>query len=509
MAQLVGYISEQAAYHHGETSLSETIVGMAQDFVGSNNINLLMPQGQFGTRLQGGKDSASARYIYTRLAPITRAIFPQADDHVLDYLNEDGLAVEPRWYCPIIPMVLVNGVEGIGTGWSSSVPNFNPRDIISNLRRWLKGDTLKEMTPWYAGFGGRIVRSREEGKFEVTGSINYLGDGKAEITELPVKRWTQDYREFLEEHLPKGEKKKDGQKLLEDYHEYHSEKHVHFELALSAEGSAQADKENLEKAFKLRSSISLNNMMLFNADGKIKKYDTALDILREFADVRLSIYETRKAYLLERLKRECEVLSAKARFVKMVIEGRIVIRKRKIIDLAQDLRRNGFKPLQELKGDGGDGDVEEEDPEEEEGSGEEGEAHDATKRAVKDFEYLVGMPISTLTAEKAEKLMQEHQRKDQELKTLMKKKPADLWLEDLNVLETALDERDAAAMQEEEKEQDRIQQAKSKAGRGRGLKRSASQPAPKSAVKAKIAKDPRSQSVGRRGLKRAAPAEAA
>lgn len=516
VAQLVGYVSEQAAYHHGETSLSETIVGMAQDFVGSNNINLLMPQGQFGTRLQGGKDSASARYIYTRLAPITRAIFPAADDHVLEYQNEDGLSVEPRWYCPILPMVLVNGVEGIGTGWSSSVPNFNPRDIISNLRRWLKGKQLEDMTPWYAGFCGRIVRSKEEGKFEVAGIISYLGDNKAEITELPVKRWTQDYREFLEEHLPKGEKKKEGNKLLEDYQEHHSEKTVHFELSLSAEGNAQAEKDNLEKAFKMRSSISLNNMMLFNADGKIKKYDSALDILREFADVRLSIYETRKAYLLARLTRECEVLSAKARFVKMVIEGKIVIRKRKIVDLAQDLRKNGFKALWELKGESAaetEEKGEDEEADEDDGSGEEGDAPDATRKAVKDFEYLVGMPISTLTAEKVAKLMQEQEKKAQELQTLKRKKPSDLWLEDLEVLETALNERDAAALQEEEKEQAKIQKAKSKASAGRrSVKRSASgPPAPKSEVKPKAAKESRSQSVGRRGMKRNAsgPLEAA
>lgn len=516
VAQLVGYVSEQAAYHHGETSLSETIVGMAQDFVGSNNINLLMPQGQFGTRLQGGKDSASARYIYTRLAPITRAIFPAADDHVLEYQNEDGLSVEPRWYCPILPMVLVNGVEGIGTGWSSSVPNFNPRDIISNLRRWLKGKQLEDMTPWYAGFCGRIVKSKEEGKFEVAGIISYLGDNKAEITELPVKRWTQDYREFLEEHLPKGEKKKEGNKLLEDYQEHHSEKTVHFELSLSAEGNAQAEKDNLEKAFKMRSSISFNNMMLFNADGKIKKYDSALDILREFADVRLSIYETRKAYLLARLTREREVLSAKARFVKMVIEGKIVIRKRKIVDLAQDLRKNGFKALWELKG-GSAAETEEkgedEEADEDDGSGEEGDAPDATRKAVKDFEYLVGMPISTLTAEKVAKLMQEQEKKAQELQTLKRKKPSDLWLEDLEVLETALNERDAAALQEEEKEQAKIQKAKSKASAGRrSVKRSASgPPAPKSEVKPKAAKESRSQSVGRRGMKRNAsgPLEAA
>lgn len=516
VAQLVGYVSEQAAYHHGETSLLETIVGMAQDFVGSNNINLLMPQGQFGTRLQGGKDSASARYIYTRLAPITRAIFPAADDHVLEYQNEDGLSVEPRWYCPILPMVLVNGVEGIGTGWSSSVPNFNPRDIISNLRRWLKGKQLEDMTPWYAGFCGRIVKSKEEGKFEVAGIISYLGDNKAEITELPVKRWTQDYREFLEEHLPKGEKKKEGNKLLEDYQEHHSEKTVHFELSLSAEGNAQAEKDNLEKAFKMRSSISLNNMMLFNADGKIKKYDSALDILREFADVRLSIYETRKAYLLARLTRECEVLSAKARFVKMVIEGKIVIRKRKIVDLAQDLRKNGFKALWELKGESAaetEEKGEDEEADEDDGSGEEGDAPDATRKAVKDFEYLVGMPISTLTAEKVAKLMQEQEKKAQELQTLKRKKPSDLWLEDLEVLETALNERDAAALQEEEKEQAKIQKAKSKASAGRrSVKRSASgPPAPKSEVKPKAAKESRSQSVGRRGMKRNAsgPLEAA
>lgn len=512
VAQLVGYVSEQAAYHHGEMSLSETIVGMAQDFVGSNNINLLVPQGQFGTRLQGGKDSASARYIYTRLAPITRFLFPASDDPVLEYLSEDGMSIEPRWYCPVIPMVLVNGVEGIGTGWSSSVPNFNPRDIIENLRRWLKKQELKEMTPWFAGFTGSISKSREEGKWEVTGNIRNLGEGKAEITELPVKRWTQDYREILEENLPKGEKKREGPKLLEDYQEYHSEKSVHFELSLSSEGQLHADKDNLEKVFKLRSSISMNNMMLFDADGKIKKYDTPKDILQDFAHVRLKIYERRKAYLLARLTRECEVLSAKARFVKLVIEGRIVIRKRKIADLAQDLRKHGFKALRDLQGE--QSEEKEEEAEEEEGSEEEEDqdtSADVTKKAVRDFEYLVGMPISTLTAEKVAKLMQEHEVKARELKELQKKKPSDLWLEDLQALEVALDERDAAACDAEEKEKAKIQKAKAKnakVSKGKqGLKRSASGPpdrAGREEGKPKAKAKARSQSAGRRGLKRAA-----
>mmetsp|Transcript_9591 Transcript_9591/g.17196 ORF Transcript_9591/g.17196 Transcript_9591/m.17196 type:complete len:1243 (+) Transcript_9591:36-3764(+) len=502
VAQLVGYVSEHAAYHHGEASLSETIVGMAQDFVGSNNINLLVPQGQFGTRLQGGKDSASARYIYTRLSPATRAIFPETDDHILTYLNEEGLSIEPRWYCPIIPMVLVNGVEGIGTGWSSSVPNFNPRDIIENLRRWIKKQSLTEMLPWFLGFTGSISKSKEEGKCEVTGIASYQGEGKANITELPVKKWTQDYREFLEENLPKGEKKKDGTKLLEDYQEYHTEKTVHFELLLSPDGKSLAEnarsEDKLEKALKLRSSISLNNMMLFDAEGKIKKYDSALDVLRDFAEVRMGMYDKRKAFLVARLTRETEVLSAKARFVQMVINGQIVIRRRKITDLAQELKKKGFKAISELKGeagaeDKGDGDEEEEkeedeDDEEEEGAG--ASAAAATKTAVRDFEYLVGMPISTLTAEKVAELMRQHELKVAELAILKKKKPADMWLEDLSNLEKLLDERDSAAAAEEAKEKAKILKAKAAKEKAdastgkRGQKRSASSGPPERAEKA-------------------------
>merc|ERR1719453_892185 len=127
VAQLTGYISEHAAYHHGEVSLQGTIIGMAQKFVGSNNVNLLVPSGQFGTRLMGGKDHASSRYIYTRLAPWTRTFFHPDDDQILSYKVEEGQSIEPKHYVPVLPLVLLNGVEGIGTGWSTSVPNYNPR----------------------------------------------------------------------------------------------------------------------------------------------------------------------------------------------------------------------------------------------------------------------------------------------------------------------------------------------------------------------------------------------
>lgn len=511
VAQLVGYVSEHAAYHHGESSLSETIVGMAQDFVGSNNVNLLVPQGQFGTRLQGGKDSASARYIYTRLAPVTRAIFHESDDHVLDYLNEEGLSIEPRWYCPVIPMVLVNGAEGIGTGWSTSIPNFDPKEIIENLRCHIRGEEMQDMKPWYRGFNGRIewARGEEGARCECVGTV--LMDeaeetSKAEIIELPVKKWTQDYREFLEENLPKADKKKDGTRLLEDYQEHHTEKTVHFVLELSPEGVRQASQKSLEKALKLRTSISLSNMILFDRDGKIRKYESAKEILEDFAQLRLEMYGKRRSFILSRLERECATLTAKARFVNMVIKGELVIKKRKIQDLAHDLRKKGFVAVREMpgcaasgngargqrreagedpeaEGDGDDAEGEEggEDAEEAQEADEGGSSASlaaARKKAIQDFEYLLGMPISTLTAEKVAELNKQKEIKAAEFEVLKGKQPKDLWLEDLAELERALDLRDEAEREEEKKSQAKLsKEAKSRsrtapAGQ-RGLKRAA------------------------------------
>ena len=156
MAQLSGYVAEHSAYHHGEVSLQMTIVSMAQNFVGSNNINLLLPIGQFGTRIMGGKDSASARYIFTSLSPVTRHLFPESDDPVLNYQEEEGQMIEPDHYLPIIPLALINGAEGIGTGWSTFIPQHSPRSVVENIRRIMRGEPYQTMRPWYKGYTGDI-----------------------------------------------------------------------------------------------------------------------------------------------------------------------------------------------------------------------------------------------------------------------------------------------------------------------------------------------------------------
>ena len=164
-------MSEHSAYHHGEASLCSTIVGLAQNFTGSNNINILYPAGQFGTRGQGGKDAASPRYIFTRLTPITRFLFPESDDAILTQLHEDGQGIEPEFYMPIVPLVLVNGADGIGTGWSTGVPTYNPREIIDNIRRKMRGDEMQSMVPYFRGFEGS-VSAKDDKTFQVSGMLN-------------------------------------------------------------------------------------------------------------------------------------------------------------------------------------------------------------------------------------------------------------------------------------------------------------------------------------------------
>jgi DNA topoisomerase-2 len=197
VSQLGGYISAETSYHHGPASMEGTIINMAQDYMGSNNLNLLEPVGQFGTRLAGGKDAASSRYINTCLRQLTKVIFNDSDNYVLNYLEDDGMSIEPEWYIPIIPMVLVNGVDGIGTGYSSFLPCYNPKDIIKNLTSLINDEPMTPMDPYYKGFKGEIIKVNEIG-YQTKGVFKKISNTKIEIQELPVGRWTDDYKEFLE-----------------------------------------------------------------------------------------------------------------------------------------------------------------------------------------------------------------------------------------------------------------------------------------------------------------------
>lgn len=158
---------------------------MAQDFVGSNNINLLEPKGQFGTRMAGGKDAASPRYIFTQLSPVARILFPEVDDPLLTHLEDDGVLIEPKFYCPIVPLLLINGVQGIGTGWSSNIPSHNARDVLEYVRGKLNEESdLPRINPWVKGFAGRLEMKEDE--------AGYRSLGVVKVCRTPLKQKNKD-----------------------------------------------------------------------------------------------------------------------------------------------------------------------------------------------------------------------------------------------------------------------------------------------------------------------------
>ncbi|XXG56492.1 hypothetical protein AAC387_Pa03g3885 [Persea americana] len=440
--QFSGYVSEHSAYHHGEQSLASTIIGMAQNFVGSNNINLLRPIGQFGTRHQGGKDHASARYIYTALSPVTRFLFPKDDDVLLDYLNEDGQSIEPSWYMPILPMVLVNGSEGIGTGWSSYVPNYNPRELVANVKRLLNGEPMQPMDPWYKGFKGLIEKLTKEGggagvSYNISGIIEEVDETTLRVTELPIRRWTEDYKEFLESMLCGTEKIKEP--FIKDFQMHNGVTTVHFEIILPEDNLKVAREEGLIKKFKLSSTISTTNMHLFDERGMIKKYDSPEQILEEFFPLRLENYSKRKRVMLESLELELLKLDNKVRFILAVVKGEIIVNNRKKADLLIELKQKGFTPSFPNKTKSGNAAAEDEAAESEENEEDVGN-HSGVKAG--DYAYLLAMPIGTLTLEKVQELLAEKSKQENQVEELKKETPKSLWMKDLDAFLVALDEQD-------------------------------------------------------------------
>jgi len=285
------------------------------------------------------------------------------------------------------------------------------------------------------GFNGTISRSTDAnapGRMDVFGTVTKKNETTIEITELPVRTWTSSYKEFLEELMPASQKPEaESQHLIEDYREYHSENTVHFVLTLTPENMAIVEKMGLEKTFKLKSSFSTSNMVLFDADGKIAKYDSPLDILKEFVNLRLQVYDKRKRYLINKLTREKDILSNKARFILMVVKGDLELRKRKKADLLKELRDRKFTPWSEFEA------LSCKEKTEEEAAAKGGEEKS-------DYDYLLGMPLWNLTLEKVEELQGEFEKKKEELQVIIGTAIEMMWDKDLTELLRALDKQDDA-----------------------------------------------------------------
>ncbi|XP_055923521.1 DNA topoisomerase 2 [Eupeodes corollae] len=453
VAQLSGSVAEMSAYHHGEVSLQMTIVNLAQNYVGSNNLNLLEPRGQFGTRLTGGKDCASARYIFTIMSPLARLIFHPADDPLLQYEVDDNQKIEPVWYMPIIPMVLVNGADGIGTGWSTKIPNYNPRDLISNLRRMLNKDEPHVMHPFYKNFKG-VIDYVSDNRYVIAGNIQVVQNDKVEITELPVGTWTQTYKENVLEPLLHGTEKIKA--VISDYKEYNTDTTVKFVITFAPGEFDRLYHEDggFHRVFKLTTSLSCNQMHAFDHVNCLRRFPTAVDILKEFFPLRLDYYGKRKEYLVGQLTAQADRLSDQARFIVEKCDRTIVVENKKRKVMIDELIKRGYRPdpvkewQERIKLD------QDEEVDEDDGEAEEAETSAVKKEKkpvdpekafqkltdVKKFDYLLGMSMWMLTEERKNELLKQRDQKLAELAALRAKTIEMLWLDDLDDLEKKMDE---------------------------------------------------------------------
>ena len=408
VAQFSGYVSENSGYHHGEASLNAAIVGMAQNFVGSNNINLFEPNGQFGTRLQGGKDSASERYIFTQLNKITRLIFPKEDDAILKYLDDDGTPVEPIYYLPIIPMILINGTKGIGTGFSTEILPHDPIDIINYLLSKLKNESSlgkdTSLTPFWNNFKGTITYDDEAKKCTTSGVYKIKGKDKIHITELPIGMWTDDFKQLLEnltETIDSSGKKTKA--FIKDYTDLSQSTNIDIEVTFhSGVLDDLIQKDLLLKTLKLTTSFHTSNMHLFNAEDKLVKYSSVSDIIDDFYVTRLQGYVTRKNYLIEKLSEELKVLLNKKKYIEEILNDTLDLRKKKKEEIYQILKTKKYDKLDD------------------------------------NYNYLLKMHMDSVSSENVESLIKQYNNIENQLNNIKKTSVENMWINELNKLKDTI-----------------------------------------------------------------------
>ncbi|KAE8447791.1 DNA topoisomerase 2 [Mollisiaceae sp. DMI_Dod_QoI] len=427
VVELAGYVSENTAYHHGEASMHMTIIGLAQNFVGSNNVNCLEPSGSFGSRLAGGSDAASPRYIFTRLSPFARKVFSQLDEPIYEHNVDDGKSIEPTVYCPVVPMVLINGADGIGTGWSTTIPNYHPVDVVNNLKRRMgrlddsgEEKPFETMMPWFRGWKGTPEEAGPM-RYNFNGVIKDAGNNEVEITELPIRMWTDDFKAKLEDII-KGEK---TPSFIKDYKEYNDHKSVHFIIQMDEKHMKGAISDGLHERFKLNKTIATSNLVAFDARGQIRKYDKVEDILEEYYGYRLAMYTKRKAYWLAKLNTEYRKIKNQARFVMEIIENKLVVSKKKKPVLVAELRKRDYEPFPKVKDAQRAGETDDVVENEDDVAADE-------ESGARDFDYLLGLPIWSLTQERVDKLKAQMVSKKEEHDQMEKLSEKDLWCKDLD-----------------------------------------------------------------------------
>jgi DNA topoisomerase-2 len=381
--QLSGKVASDAFYHHGDMSLSNAIINLAQKF--KNNAPLLEEDGQFGSLRS--PQAGAPRYIGTKLSANFRLIYK--DFELLEYKEEEGEIIEPKYFLPIIPTVLINGGSGIAVGFASNILNRDIKEIIDVCVKYLNGKKITTVKPSLIGFTGTYTQDTENNKkWYIRGKFERVNSSTVKITELPPSMTYEKYEEILD-------------KLVENKdivsYEDNCKDNIDYTIKFTRVGLEILSDDKLFNLLKLVESET-ENFNTLDEYGKLKIFESVDDIIQYFVDFRLKYYQVRKDHQLDKMQHELKVLGNRGKFIKAILDGRIVVNNKSKDEIVSQIESISIDMI--------------------DGS----------------YDYLLRMPIYSLTKEMFEKLKEDFSNKKDEIEKLKLVDSKDMYLEDLSEL---------------------------------------------------------------------------
>ena len=387
--QLCGQTCAKKLYVHGDQSCNGAIINMCQGF--KNNLLMLVPDGQVGSLRV--RSAASPRYVGCHLSPNFRLVYK--DFELLERRYEEGQEIEPKYFLPILPTAILSGGSGLAVGHASNILNRNPKDVVNACIDYLNGKKIKELKPWLSEFSGEWTRDKENKNKWYSKGIYTVNEKKGEVhvTELPPSWEFEKYESYLDSLVEK--------KVIKDY-DNNSSSGVDYLLKFKKDDLQELiAKDKLEAILKIADSDT-ENLTTLDENEKLKIFDCVEDIVKYFVDFRLVFYQKRKDFLIDKLSKELRVLAFKAKFIKSIIDKKLVVNNVKKEVIVVWLDENKFEKIDDS------------------------------------YNYLLNMPIYSLTNERYMELMKNAKDKKEELDLIKEKEPKDMYLTDLNELKKKL-----------------------------------------------------------------------
>jgi DNA topoisomerase-2 len=385
--QLAGKVASDAFYHHGNASLESSIITMAQSF--KNNLPLLEEVGQFGSLRS--PEPAAARYIGTRLTKNFKLLYK--DFELLINKEEEGETIEPYFFLPIIPTVLINGSSGIAVGFSSNILNRNPYEITTACEQALKGKKINDIKPSNPFFTGEYLNDKDNHKkWFIRGKLKVVNTTTVKITELPPSMTFEKYENILDGLVES--------KAIVSY-EDNCKDIIDYTIKFNRENLSKLDEDKLVKLLKLEETET-EIFTTIDETGKLKIFESDKEIIEYFVNFRLGYYHKRKEFLVEQTKSELKILSTRGRFIKAILDNKIEVKSTPKVEIIKNIELLGLD-----KQDGS-------------------------------YDYLLRMPIWSLTKEVFEKLKSDWKTKKEELEVLEASDPKEMYIKDLQELKKKL-----------------------------------------------------------------------